>query len=208
MTEDVPGLYSWLKQRAHRLYISLVEKTWFTKAVMVFFLLQALLSLLVSLDLTVGLGNALFWTVAAAAILLAYRYFRSKRSALIKVLGAALISIMAAAIAASFLDLEMPNLPLGDWLQIGFSVIAGLFAAAGVFRLRKNRLQGYNYFKNSILIYIFFVQVFTFFVIQFWGLLGLGFNVLTLGAMRFMIHQEADRQAVFGLPTERLPAPG
>lgn len=199
--EDVPGLYSKLKQRAHRLYISLVEKTWFTKAVIAFFLLQALLSLLVSLDLTIGLGNALFWT-AAAAILSVYRYFRSN------VLGAAFITFMAAALAASFLDLKMPNLPLGDWLQIGFSVAAGLFAAVGVFHLRKSRLQGYNLFKNSILIYIFFVQVFTFFDIQFWGLLGLGFNVLTLGALRFMINQEVDRQAAFGLQTGSLPAPG
>jgi len=208
MAEDVPSLYSRLKQRAHRLNISLVEKTWFTKAVIAFFLLQALLSLLVSLDLTVGLGNALFWTAASAAILSVYRYFRSKKSALINVLGAAFITFTAAALAVSILDLKMPNLPLGDWLQIGFSVAAGLFAAAGVFHLRKSRLQGYNFFKNSILIYIFFVQVFTFFDIQFWGLLGLGFNVLTLGALRFMINQEADRQAAFGLQTGSLPAPG
>ncbi len=204
--EEVPGLYSQLKQRARRLYLSLVEKTWFIKAVIAFFLLQALLSLLVSLDLTVGLGKALFWTAAAAVILSVYRYFRSKKSEFIKVIGAVLIVFMGAAFAASFFDLEMPNLPLVDWLQIGFTVVAGLFAAAGVFRLRKNRLQGYNYFKNSILIYIFFVQIFTFFDIQFWGLLGLGFNVLTLGAMRFMIHQEENRQAAFGLPAESLAA--
>jgi hypothetical protein len=208
LAEDVPGSYSRLKQRASRLYTSLVEKTWFAKAVIAFFLLQALISLLVSLDLTVGLGNALFWTAAAAAILSVYRYFRSKKSALITVLGTALIAVTAAALVVSFLDLEMPNLPVGDWLQIGFSVMAGLFAAAGIFRLRKNRLQGYNYFKNSMLIYIFFVQVFTFFDIQFWGLLGLGFNVITLGAMRFMIHQEENKQAVFGPPAESLPTPG
>ncbi len=208
MTEDVPSLYKRLKLWAQRLYMGLVEKAWFTRAMIVFFLLQALLFLLISLELTVGLGNALFWTAASVAILLVYRYFQSKKSALIKVLGAVAISFLAVALAASFLDLKVPNLPLGDWMQIGFSVIAGLLVAAGIFRLRKNRLQGYNYIKNSILIYIFFVQVFIFFDIQFWGLLALGFNVLTLGAIRFMIHQEEDRQAVVGLQTSSLPAPG
>ncbi len=208
MTEDMPSLYTRLKLWAQRLYIGLVERQWFTKAMIVFFLLQALLFLLVSLELTVGLGNALFWTAASAAILSVYRYFRSKRSALIKVLCAAVIFFMAVALAASFLDLKMPNLPLSDWALIGFSVLAGLLVVAGIVRLRKNRLAGYNYIKNSILIYIFFVQVFIFFDIQFWGLLGLGFNVLTLGAIRFMIHQEEDRQAVLGFQASSLPAPG
>ena len=41
------------------------------------------------------------------------------------------------------------------------------------------------------MIYILFVQVFTFFDIQFWGLLGLAINILTLGALRYMINQES-----------------
>jgi hypothetical protein len=205
--EDIADRYSMLRQRASRLYAGLVEKKWFAEAIVAFFLLQALATLLVSLDLTVGLERALFWTAAAAVILLVYRSLRSKRSALIKVLCVLLFVLAIAIFVVSFLDLEMPELPLGDWLQIGFSVMAGLFAVAGVFRFRKNRLQGYNYFRNSILIYIFFVQIFTFFDIQFWGLLGLGFNVLTLGAIRFMISQERDRQFVFGPSAESLAAP-
>jgi hypothetical protein len=103
ITEDVPGPYSMLKQRTSRLYTGLVEKAWFAKAIIAFFLLQALLTLLVSLDLTVGLANALFWTAAAAAILTIYKYFRSKKSAMIKVLCALLIVFTAATLAASIL---------------------------------------------------------------------------------------------------------
>jgi hypothetical protein len=202
LKEDIPGRYLMLRQRASRFYTGLVEKTWFAEAIVAFFLLQALVTLLVSLDLTVGLERALFWTAAAAVILLVYRRLRSKKSALIKVLCVLLFVLTTAILVVSFLDLEMPELPLGDWLQIGFSVMAGLFAVAGVFRFRKNRLQGYNYFRNSILIYIFFVQIFTFFDIQFWGLLGLGFNVLTLGAIRFMISQERNKQFVFSPSAE------
>jgi hypothetical protein len=85
----------------------------------------------------------------------------------------------------------MPKLSMGDWLQIGFSILAGVYAVAGVFSLRKNRLKGYNRFVNSVMIYILFVQVFTFIDIQFWGLLGLAINILTLGALRYMINQES-----------------
>ena len=60
MPEEKPGFYHWLKQKAHAFYLKLVKKTWFSKALIVYFILQALLSLLIALDLTVGLDHALF----------------------------------------------------------------------------------------------------------------------------------------------------
>lgn len=191
MPEEKPGFYHWLKQKAHAFYLKLVKKTWFSKALIVYFILQALLSLLIALDLTVGLDHALFWTATASVILLVFRYLRSKKSALIKILCVIIITLMTAVFLSSSLNLEMPKLDIGDWLQIGFSILAGLYAVAGVFSLRKNRLRGYNYFVNSVMIYILFVQVFTFFDAQFWGLLGLAVNILTLGALRYMINQES-----------------
>ncbi len=99
--------------------------------------------------------------------------------------------MLVLALAYSFEGLELPILPIMDWLQIGFTILAGMFAVAGIYKIRKNRPKAYNYFKNSVLIYIFFVQVFTFFDYQFYGLLGLGVNILTLGVMRYMIGQES-----------------
>jgi hypothetical protein len=191
MPEEKPGFYHRLKQRAHALYLSLVKKAWFSKALIIYFILQALILLLIAFDLTVGLDHALFWTATAGVILLIVRYLRHKKSTLIKIFGVLIITLMAAVLLASFLNLQMPKLPLGDWLQIGFSILAGIYAAAGVFSLRKNRLKGYNYFVNSVMIYILFVQVFTFFDMQFWGLLGLAINISTLGALRYMINQES-----------------
>ena len=191
MPEEKPGFYPRMKLRAHSLYLSLVKKTWFSKALIIYFILQALVSLLIAFDLTVGLYHGIFWTATAGVILLILRYLRYKKSTLIKILGVVMITLMAAVLLASFLDLTMPNLRLEDWLQIGFSVLAGIYAIAGVFSLRKNRLKGYNYFVNSVMVYILFVQVFTFFDTQFWGLLGLAINILTLGALRYMINQES-----------------
>ena len=191
MPEEKPGFYLRLKLRARALYLSLVKKTWFSKALIIYFILQALVSLLIALDLTVGLDHSIFWTATAGVIILAVKYLRSKKSALIKIFGVMTITFMAAVFLASFLNLQMPKLSMGDWLQIGFSILAGIYAVAGVFSLRKNRLKGYNRFVNSLMIYILFVQVFTFFDIQFWGLLGLAINILTLGALRYMINQES-----------------
>jgi len=40
---------------------------------------------------------------------------------------------------AVVLDMEMPNLPLSDWVQIGSSVMAGLLVVAGIIRPRPDR---------------------------------------------------------------------
>ena len=189
-----PGFYQKQGERARELYRDLVQKSWFHKVLIAFFIISALTSLLVSLDLTVGLSNALFWTGISIVILWAYRSLRMKKSATRAILSSSLLLALIAILLISLFDLEPPVLPAADWLQIGFSILAGLFAAAGVFSLRKNRYKAYNQFKNSILIYIFFVQVFTFFDEQFWGLIGLGINILTLGAIRYMIDQETAKR--------------
>ena len=189
-----PGFYQRQRERAREFYRDLVQKSWFNKVLIAFFISNALISLLISLNLTVGLSNALFWTGIAAVILWAYKSLRMKKSAARTILFSSLLLILIAAFLVSFLDVEPPVLPAADWLQIGFSVLAGLFVAAGVFSLRKNRYRAYDQFKNSILTYIFFVQVFTFFDEQFWGLFGLGMNILTLGAIRYMIDQETAKR--------------
>lgn len=184
------GFYQRQKQRVREFYHNLVKKSWFNRVVIAFFIANALISLLVSLDLTVGLENALLWTGIAVVILLVYRSLRLKKSASRKILFSSLLLVLIATLLVSILDLDPPALPLADLLQIGFSVLAGLFAVAGVFSLHRNRDKAYTHFKDSILIYIFFVQVFTFFDVQFWGLLGLGMNIMTLGAVRYTIDQE------------------
>ncbi len=189
--EEDPGIYTQTKGQVRRFYQSIVKTKWFTKVLVGFFLLQAVVSLLISLDLTVGIYNAIFWTIIAIMLLGIYRSFQSRKSTLIRIFYIFATLALVSALAYSFVGLELPALSIMDWLQIGFTILAGLFAVAGIYRIRKNRLKAYNYFKNSVLVYIFFVQVFTFFDYQFYGLLGLGVNILTLGVMRYMIGQES-----------------
>jgi hypothetical protein len=188
--EDNHGVYSRTKERMRRFYRVIVKKRWFTKVIIGFFLVQAVISLLISLDLTVGIDNAVFWTIIALLLSGIYRSFRSKKSTLRKVFYAFATLALIAILISSFEGLELPILPVIDWLQIGFTVLAGMFVVAGIYSLRRSRLKAYNYFKNAVLVYIFFVQVFTFFDYQFYGLMELLVNILTLGVMRYMISQE------------------
>ncbi|MFB3765101.1 MAG: hypothetical protein ACE14P_07615 [Methanotrichaceae archaeon] len=189
--EENPGIYSRTKEQVRRFYQRVVKKGWFTKVLVGFFLIQAVISLLVSLDFTIGIYNGIFWTIIATLLLGIYRSFRSRRSKLVRIFYIFATLMLVTVLVYSFEGLELPALPITDWMQIGFTVLAGMFAVAGIYRIRKNRLNAYSYFKNSVLVYIFFVQVFTFFDYQFYGLLGLGVNILTLGVMRYMIGQES-----------------
>ncbi len=200
-----PGIYTRTKEHVRSLYQRIVKRRWFTKALVGFFLLEAVVSLLVSLDLTVGLYNAILWTIISVVLLGIYRYTRSKKSTIRRIICALVMLALAAVLALSFEGLKLPVLPAVDWLQIGFTVLAGILVVAGIYSLRKNRLRAYNYFKNSVLVYIFFVQVFTFFDYQFYGLVGLGVNILTLGVLRYMISQESRENGEKEITTAVLP---
>lgn len=184
------GVYRRIKLMIRKQYLKAVRAGWLLSILIVFFVLQALLSLLVSLDLTVGMTRAVYWTGIAAAMILVFRYLRLKRSKLLWTAGLLAIILLASAMMASFAGLQFPPLPALDVLQIGFSMLAGLLAVAGVFMLQKDRLRGYGYLRSSVLVHILFVQVFTFFDVQFWGLLGLIFYIFVLGALRYMMGQE------------------
>ena len=106
-----------------------------------FFLVQAVVSLLVSLDLTIGIYNGVFWTIIAIMLLGIYRSFQSRKSKLIRIFYILATLTLVSALAYSFEGLELPSLPIMDWLQIGFTILAGMFAVAGIYRIRKNRLK-------------------------------------------------------------------
>jgi hypothetical protein len=199
--KDNPGFYSRSKERTRRFYRRIVKKGWFTKVIIAFFSIQALASLLISLDLTVGIDNAVFWTIIALLLSGIYRSFRSKKSTLRKIFYTLATMALIAILAFSFEGLKLPVLSMIDWLQIGFTVLAGIFVIAGIYSLRRSRLKGYNYLENAILVYIFFVQIFTFFDYQLYGLIGLFVNILTLGIIRYMISQEYRETAPMKQPT-------
>lgn len=70
------------------------------------------------------------------------------------------------------------------------STVSAVLAAAGVVRLRWSRIGGYRLFRLSMLVSIFFTQVFAFVNAQLAGLIDLGIDIALLGALNFMIAEE------------------
>jgi len=77
-----------------------------------------------------------------------------------------------------------------DYLSIFASFVAAVYTILGVLKIRRSRLIAYRYFKQSLLISIFVVQVFTFYKEQLSGFSGLLFNIFLLICINFMIERE------------------
>ncbi|MBA2341294.1 MAG: hypothetical protein H0V88_12935 [Pyrinomonadaceae bacterium] len=85
---------------------------------------------------------------------------------------------------------RMKNLHFVDWAEIVSSLLSGAFVLWGVMQMRRSRLSSYRAFKRSVLVSIFFTQVFAFYQEQFSALLGLLLNIAILVALQFMIDRE------------------
>lgn len=81
------------------------------------------------------------------------------------------------------------------------SVMASLATVVGVSRLKVSRLVAYRWFKRSVLVSIFFVQVFLFYQNQLGALMGLAIDLLLLGGLNVMLSQEATLQRTRQLAT-------
>jgi hypothetical protein len=71
-----------------------------------------------------------------------------------------------------------------------FSSLAGICILIGIFYLKRSRLEAYQWFKRSILISIFLVQVFMFYLQELSALGSLVLNLLVLAALNYMIRAE------------------
>ncbi|MBU1701092.1 MAG: hypothetical protein KJ970_17180 [Candidatus Eisenbacteria bacterium] len=77
-----------------------------------------------------------------------------------------------------------------DAALLGSSLLAAALVAAGVFLIRRSRLQAYRMFQRSILVSILFGQVFMFYREEWGALIGLAFNLFLFIALRYMIERE------------------
>jgi len=83
-----------------------------------------------------------------------------------------------------------PTLSFVDLAGLASATLAAILVIAAIFRLRKNRLDAYQLFKNAVLVQILLVQVFLFYRAQFLALLGLAGNICVLLVLIYMIDQE------------------
>lgn len=73
------------------------------------------------------------------------------------------------------------------------SLASGALTVIGASLLRRSRLAAYRMFERALLVSILFTQVFTFYEQQFSALVMLGFDLLLLLALGFMISQEPEQ---------------
>jgi FtsH-binding integral membrane protein len=75
------------------------------------------------------------------------------------------------------------------------AILVWVLTLVGTVRLRRSRIAGYQWFKRSVLIMIFFVQVFLFMQNHLAALGGLTANLLLLLGINGMIRAERERMA-------------
>jgi hypothetical protein len=90
-------------------------------------------------------------------------------------------------------DLEdVDKLGNADWIALGSHMISALLILRGILLLRKNRLDAFQMFEYSILVYIFITAPFLFYINQFGAIVGLLFNLLLLVSLRWLVKMETE----------------
>jgi uncharacterized membrane protein YhdT len=192
-----PGLMYRSRHAARGFYRWLIQRRWFATALIGFFVLHALNTILQAVVvmreftaslLLFGLGLLL------ASVLLrpgpARQGVQSRRAARLSVPAAAAVVVVALLAAAVVAHQLLPMLGFMEWAELASSVVPALFVLVGIARLRHSRLDAYRTFKTAVLVMIFLTQFFAFYHQQLLALFGLTVNILVWLTLRGMIQQE------------------
>jgi hypothetical protein len=88
-----------------------------------------------------------------------------------------------------------PAMDTTDWGDAFGAALATGLVLVGVARLRYSRLAAYYWFKRSILVSIFIVQIFAFYSEQLGAIVGLGVDLVLLAGLDYMIGAERAAEA-------------
>jgi hypothetical protein len=77
-----------------------------------------------------------------------------------------------------------------DAAAIGFSALATIFVAIGVWQIKRSRLAAFQDFQRSILVSLLLIQPLMFYRDQWSALIGLSFDIAVFLALRFIIERE------------------
>ncbi len=89
-----------------------------------------------------------------------------------------------------FFRLDEFTLSYPELGQFASSIASSLVVFVGILRLKKHRLSGLRFFKDSVLVSVFLTQFFDFYNHQFDALFMLIFNLLVLGVLEYMLSEE------------------
>lgn len=195
-----PGPVERVKAAVKHLYGALVNRWWFSGAVIGFFIAHSVVMLgktLVTVEgawpLVALLSLAL---VLVPAVLRSYRSREGGRRRRLTV-SALLLGALVLGLLLSYP--RLPALSFYGWGELVFSLVPALLVVAGVIRMRESRLAAYAHFKQAVLVLIFVAQFFAFYEAQLLALLGLVANIVVLATLRYMIRAEARLQHAVAL---------
>jgi hypothetical protein len=163
-------------RRIRAAFFEVVDRPWFGRAIVAFFSVWALASLLQIVGLvvfaTVGLSSAEVFRVG-------HRITNSP-------LGAAQVDFI-------------------QWADLAASVVATGFVLAGLYWLgQSRRIAAFAMFERAVLVSIFFTQVFAFVYSQFAAVFGLFFDLLIFVAVRAILGRELEQEALRPRGDERM----
>jgi hypothetical protein len=178
-----------------RLYDRVSTKWWFSGLIVAFFAFTSVTSLYAVVGVVEwSLGLAL-WVGAGMVLLVGLVWSRRARIRYLNLAISVIIVVVSILISWAVLA-NLKALPLSfvDYAQFIFPGISGVLIIIGLLTLTRSRLRGYLLFRLSILVSIFFTQVFSFYSQQLFALVGLVLDVLILLALRYLIRHERVKQ--------------
>ena len=186
-----PNILTRSRRLARSLYQRLVQKWWFTRAVVGVFVFKSLTNLyqmVALLEWSWALG--LWLAGGVLLLLLLLRSRRTRISYLQMPLAVAMVAVAILMTWAVVVNLRGAELSFVDWGQLISPSISGVLVVMGILLIGRSRLEAYLMFQRAVLISILLTQVFAFYENQFVAVAGLLIDVVILLTLRYMISQE------------------
>ncbi|HSJ25660.1 MAG TPA: hypothetical protein VK929_13380 [Longimicrobiales bacterium] len=188
-----PGLLQRVRRGVRSFYADLVRRRWFPTAVIAFFVVHAVNSIVQAAALVNQLATSLLLFAAglvAAGVLLRPHGSDEARRRGPPAAALAVVAALAAGLVVA--RPVLPGLSAFSWAEVVATVVPALIVLLGVLRLRRSRLAAYRTFKTAVLISIFVTQFFAFYHEQLVAIVGLTANILVWITLRHAIGLEQD----------------
>ena len=188
-----PGPLARGRRAVRGLYRALVRRRWFPTAVIAFFVVHSVNTLVQAMALVSEAGMAAALTLVIGGLIGAGILLHPSNPERVTRLSltAAVLVVVAALLGGAIVGYRsLPELSAFEWAGVLSSVLPALVVLIGVAWLRRSRLQAYRIFNAAVLFIIFVTQFFAFYRRQLLALFGLAANILVWLTLRTMIQQE------------------
>ncbi len=179
-------LYSKTKGMIFRAIEKITQNRQFYFVVVFFIVIQTVISLLITFLIVAALNHFIFLLLGALISLFPLYLIRASmmRIKVLYVLG--VVALLYAVYSITTQDVTI-SLSFIGWGTVLSTAFAAVVAFMGLLDFGKSRLQALRFFRLSVLISIFLTQFFLFYSLQFLALIGLGFNILMLLTIEYVI---------------------